>query len=206
MMNRFNNLDGFGPGEFDDDRDINMPGATGQQQKITVNLEDAVLEEQKLNQILEALRNNLNASLYCDDWWDVTETGHFATIVAYQVVKDPVLKQVMLKAQKYEAISIGIVQFYHLLAYEQTTIDTQTSVNTYLKNLMYYIHQQFLIVISITLARIINKRQSTWETQLASTVDTKILKKLKNKNDATQMLRVHGSNCENIIKNISKAN
>ena len=70
----------------------------------------------------------------------MTETGHFATIVAYQVIKDPQLKQIMLKAQKFEAISIGIVQFYHLLAYEQTTIDTQTSVNTYLKNLMFYIH------------------------------------------------------------------
>ena len=112
----------------------------------------------------------------------------------------------MLKAQKYEAISIGIVQFYHLLAYEQTTIDTQTSVNTYLKNLMFYIHQQFLIVICITLSRMVVKRQSSWEIQLGRTVDTKILKKLKNKNDATQMLRVYCSNCENIIKNISKAN
>lgn len=70
----------------------------------------------------------------------------------------------MLKAQKFEAISIGIVQFYHLLAYEQTTIDTQTSVNTYLKNLMFYIHQQFLIVISITLSRIVVKKSSNWET------------------------------------------
>ena len=49
------------------------------------------------------------------------------------------------------------MQFYHLLAYEQTTIDTQTSVNTYLKNLMFYIHQQFLIVINITLSRIVLK-------------------------------------------------
>ena len=131
------------------------------------------------------MRNNLNASLYCDDWWDVTETGHFATIVAYQVIKDPQLKQIMLKAQKFEAISIGIVQFYHLLAYEQTTIDTQTSVNTYLKNLMFYIHQQFLIVISITLSRMVVKRSSSWEVQLGRTVDTKILKKLKNKSEAT---------------------
>ena len=122
------------------------------------------------------------------------------------MIKDPVLKQIMLKAQKFEAISIGIVQFYHLLAYEQTTIDTQTSVNTYLKNLMYYIHQQFLITISITLSRIILKRSSNWEKQLRSTVDSKILKKLKNKSDATQMLRVYCSNCENIIRNISKAN
>ena len=112
----------------------------------------------------------------------------------------------MLQAQKLEAISIGIVQFYHLLAYDQTTIDTQTSVNTYLKNLMFYIHQQFLIVICITLTRIINKKQSSWERQLRSTVDTKILKKLKNKDDAMQQLRVYCSNCENIIKNISKVN
>jgi len=68
---------------------------------------------------LKSLRNSNNASLYCDDWWDVTETGHFVTIVAYQVIKDPVLKQVMLQAQKLEVISIGIVQFYHLLAYDQ---------------------------------------------------------------------------------------
>lgn len=86
------------------------------------------------------MRNNTNASLFCDDWWDVTETGHFTMIVAYQVIKDPFLKQIMLKTQKLEAISIGIVQFYHLIAYEQTTIDTLTSVNTYLKNLMFYIH------------------------------------------------------------------
>ena len=50
------------------------------------------------------------------------------------------------------------------------------------------------------------KRGSSWENQLSRTVDTKILKKLKNKTDCTQMLRVYCSNCENIIKNISKAN
>lgn len=71
---------------------------------------------------------------------------------------------------------------------------------------MFYIHQQFLIVISITLSRIIQKQPSSWETQLRTTVDNKILKKLKNKNDATQMLRVYCSNCENIIKNICQAN
>lgn len=98
------------------------------------------------------------------------------------------------------------MQFYHLLAYEQTTIDTQTSVNTYLKNLMFYIHQKFLIVISITLARIVAKNKSSWESQLKKLVEGKVLKKMKNKQDATQMLRVYCSNCENIIRNICKAN
>lgn len=41
---------------------------------------------------MQSLRNNTNVSLFCDDWWDVTETGQFAMIVAYQVIKDPFLK------------------------------------------------------------------------------------------------------------------
>lgn len=112
----------------------------------------------------------------------------------------------MIKAQKLEAISIGIVQFYHLIAYEQTTIDTLTSVNTYLKNLMFYIHQKFLILISITLSRIVAKGASSWEETLRQEIAAKLLKKLKNKEDATQMLRVYSANCENIIRNICKAN
>ena len=79
-------------------------------------------------------------------------------------------------------------------------------MNTYLKNLMFYIHQKFLIIICITLARVVVKKASSWENQLQKTVDTKILKKLKSKNEATQMLRVYCSNCENIIRNICSSN
>ena len=44
MMNRFNQMDGFNANEFDDGREMGiMP--PGQTQRITVNLEDAVLEE-----------------------------------------------------------------------------------------------------------------------------------------------------------------
>ena len=52
MMNRFNEMDGFGTAQFEDEREMGMM-PTAQAQKVTVNLEDAVLEEQKLFQILE---------------------------------------------------------------------------------------------------------------------------------------------------------
>lgn len=56
MMGRFGGAD-FGGNEFDQeggaDGGMMSPGHPGNQQKITVNLEDAVLEEQKLFQILE---------------------------------------------------------------------------------------------------------------------------------------------------------
>lgn len=55
-----------------------MLGASSfnEQQKITLNLEDVVLHEQKLFNILENLRVDVNASLACEDWWDLTESNN----------------------------------------------------------------------------------------------------------------------------------
>lgn len=106
-------------------------------------------------------------------------------------------------------MAVGIVQFYHLIASEQETIDTKTSVNTYLKNLMHYIHQNFLVAAKFILSRIIKKSDTgsnLWVLNLKKTIDTKISKIIKNKSEAVQMLRVNIENEENIIKNIIKAN
>ena len=113
----------------------------------------------------------------------------------------------MIQSQKYETLSVGIVQFYHLLASEQTTIDTKTSVNTYLKNLVHYIHQNFLVAAKFIHSRIVNKSQNNiWINNLRKTVDSKLHKQIQNKGQAIQMLRVNIQNSDNIIKNIIKAN
>jgi hypothetical protein len=44
-------------------------------QRINLNLEEVCIHEQKLSIILEHLRNDQNASLSCEDWWDMTETS-----------------------------------------------------------------------------------------------------------------------------------
>lgn len=49
----FNNMDGFGQRDFEDAEGAGILGVPNQNVKITVNLEDAFLEEQKLYQILE---------------------------------------------------------------------------------------------------------------------------------------------------------
>jgi len=115
----------------------------------------------------------------------------------------------MIQAQKYETIAVGIVQFYHLIASEQATIDTKTSVNTYLKNLLHYIHQNFLVAAKFIHSRIINKEgnlRNVWIQNLKKAVDGKIVKTIKNKSEAVQMLRVNIENSDNIIRNIIKAN
>ena len=86
----------------------------------------------------------------------------------------------MIQSQKYETIAVGIVQFYHLLASEMDTIDTKTSVNTYLKNLIHYIHQNFLVAAKFVLSRVVSNKQSqnVWVTNLRKTVEQRIAKKI----------------------------
>ena len=106
-------------------------------------------------------------------------------------------------------MAVVIVQFYHLIASEQETIDTKTSVNTYLKNLMHYIHQNFLVAAKFIQSRIIRKddnRKNVWIQTMKDVIDDKITKQIKNKSEAVQMLRVNIENEENIIRNIIKAN
>ena len=57
-------------------------------QKITINMEDVILHEQKLSNILESLRNDQNASLCCEDWWDLTETSNLHDVVSNKLIKD----------------------------------------------------------------------------------------------------------------------
>ena len=79
----------------------------------------------------------------------------------------------MIKSQKFETLSVGIVQFFHLIASEQSTIDTKTSVNIYLKNLMHYIHQNFLVAAKFIVSRIFDKSLRTtnvWVQNIKKTV------------------------------------
>jgi hypothetical protein len=56
-------------------------------------------------------------------------------------------------------------------------------------------------------SRILNKQHgNTWMTNLRKAIEEKIVKPIKNKGEAIQMLRVNIQNSDNIIKNIIKAN
>lgn len=76
-----------------------------------------------------------------------------------------------------------------------------------MKNLLHYIHQNFLVTAKFIQSRILNKQHNnTWMLNLRKAIDEKIVKPIKNKGEAIQMLRVNIQNSDNIIKNIIKAN
>ena len=82
-------------------------------------------------------------------------------------------------------------------------------MNVYLKNLLYFIHQNFLIAGRFIHSRIMNKRDirdNTWVQNIKKVIDDKMVSVIRNKGDAVQSLRVNLMNAENIITNIIKAN
>ena len=87
------------------------------------------------------------------------------------------------------------------------TVDTKTSVNTYLKNLIHYIHQNFLVASKFILSRLADKMApNLWVSNLRKVVEDKLSLPIKDSSQAHQMLRVNLQNSENIIKNIIRAN
>ena len=145
---------------------------------------------------------------------------HVTQLIALQIIKDVHLRQALLRAQKFETLAIGgLIQFFHLLAHASPDIDasTKASINASLKNLMFFTHQNLLIVIQILLNRMVVKTTATatntstekksnnyWATTLQQIVSSKMLKKVKTKGEAIQVLKVHMQNAENIIRNIIK--
>ncbi len=102
----------------------------------------------------------------------------------------------------------GLIQFFHLLAHASPDIDatTKQSINSSLKNLMFFTHQNLLIVIQILLNRMLPQKpkQNYWASSLQTMISAKMIKKVKTKGEAVQTLKVHMQNAENIIRNIIK--
>jgi len=116
----------------------------------------------------------------------------------------------LLKSQKLEHICIGVVQFYHMLAFDAIMSDPKNSTNTLLKNLMFQVHQNFLVVILVILSRIpktkINKNK--WANLLEKAVEQKKMAKLRvrNKVEAIQQLKTNIENSKNILTNLCRSN
>jgi hypothetical protein len=104
------------------------------------------------------------------------------------------------------------------LAHASPDIDapTKATINASLKNLMFFTHQNLLIVIQILLNRMVttnkqdggkkqpNSNNNYWANSLQTIVNQKMLKKVKTKGEAIQVLKVHMQNAENIMRNIIK--
>ena len=71
------------------------------------------------------------------------------------------------------------------MALDNLPPDARITMNAFLKNLFFYIHQNFLIVIQIMLSRMETKKGNIWATNLEKILEQKVMKKLTNKGEVT---------------------
>jgi len=65
--------------------------------------------------------------------------------------------------------------------------ESKQLINSFLKNLFFYVHQNFLIVIQIMLSRMPTKGKASnlWASTLQKILNEKLMKKLVNKGEVT---------------------
>ena len=69
--------------------------------------------------------------------------------------------------------------------------ETRKEINTSLKNLIFFTHQNLLILTQIILTRMVRSKNSNqWATNLSKLLDSKMLKRVKTKGEAVQLLKV----------------
>jgi hypothetical protein len=56
---------------------------------------------------------------------------------------------------------------------------------------MFFSHQNFLIIIQILITRMLKKKGNYWAANLNKLLDVKMLKKVRTKGEAIQLLKVH---------------
>ena len=73
-----------------------------------------------------------------------------------------------------------------MLAFDSVASDPKNTVNIMLKNLLFYSHQNFLVVILVMLSRIPKQKalKNKWAVILKSTIDSKRMSSTKMKNKA----------------------
>ena len=206
----YNDIDA--PENFEDEYHYNQfydaNANQGRQQQIysppvddyNINLEDAVEVEKQISKLLESLRQQLDLSMDCEDWWIVTDPSTYTINKLSMFFKNVHIVREIIKAQKLETITISLIQFL--------SFDYPMQENLYvpLKNLIFFIHQSLLCQVRFLLERLpeSSKKNNTWAKQLTQICESKQIRMYKDKSEVLQALTVNNDNAKSVIQNICK--
>lgn len=145
--------------------------------KQVINLEDLYIAEEKLWAILESLRYNSSISFACEDYFEFLNMTSIHSLENYFNQSEN--KQVLCCTNILEIISTVSV----VLSVFKNKLNTDSNV-THLKNLIFNVHQNFLVVLKMILSRLPREFESNmWATRLFSIVQNKHVKFFDNKDN-----------------------
>lgn len=135
--------------------------------KVPINIEDLLIQEERLWMILTCIRFGTDYSIAAEDY---LEFSHITSIQSF----DPFFNEKKIK----EDLRINSINEYVSVMLSIMTLITnklcEVSI-THIKNIIYYLHQNFLLIISIILSRIDKEYlDNVWGNKLKEIVFTRL--------------------------------
>lgn len=158
-----------------------------------LNLEQVLLIEDKLHSMLEGLRQGHEISSFCDEYWKLSEACDVAQVP--DLFRDQRTQRVLRCAQVLEVVAVGLLNFFICVG------GANEILTTHLKNLVFYVHQNFLGVMEFILLRIHpDSSKNMWAFSIQETLSNNRLQKKLQKGQLSPLVRQQSE----IIANISR--
>ena len=171
------NNNGLTCNNFDQNDECGMVRASlGDSTRIPLNVEDLLIQENKLYKILDNIRVQLNFNFVAEEY---LEFSHISSLQALEIFfKDAKLKKIIINSQIFEYTSAMLSIFVYMKG--MLTISTVE----HLKNILYYCHQNLILTIELMLQNIcFNFKENIWVKKLLEIVKDKKSKSNKGKNE-----------------------
>ena len=133
--------------------------------RLPLNVEDLLIQEDKLYKILDNIRIKVNFNFSAEEY---LEFSHITSIQTFVIFFDEKYKENINNAQIYEFISAVLSDFIYLKNFvNEKSVD-------HLKNILFYTHQNLIMIIVLLLKQIgIEYQNNIWVLKLKDLVKLK---------------------------------
>ena len=160
---------------FNVNNTINIMAMT-QDNRIPLNVEDLLIQEDKLFKILDNIRVQLNFNFVAEEY---LEFSHISSLQSLEIFfQSPKLKKIIINSQIFEYTATMLCVFVYLKG--MLTLSTVE----HLKNILYYCHQNLILTIELMLKNIcFDYKDNIWIKKLKEIIKEKKSKTNMGKNE-----------------------
>ena len=141
--------------------------------KLPINLEDLLIQEENLWMILTCLRINGDFSKFSEEY---IQFSHLSSIQSFEIYFEEPKQKLDLKINLINEYISVMLSLYSIIL-----VKLNENSLSHLKNLFYYIYQNFLIIISLILSKV-NKEYNynIWGNRLKEVLNIRLNEEIKN--------------------------
>ena len=173
-------------------------------QNFQLNFENLIHIEEKLSILIENLRQSklTSVSQLCSDWWELTDEDEYQVAKFEKVYKDDKAKREIKVMMVLEILSVSVTNYF--TSTPELIRPTHLQLNQ-VRNLLSYLHQNFLNVAELILSKLPETLQNNYANQLSNVLKQKRAKKSKKNEGFTVTIRANNENIVNLLKNLVRS-